>query len=181
MEKEQILAFFKSLSFDFLTKPMTDVDIITSSYNPFDKSFMKCLEFDNNLYVSVDKNDEGDFTVSWGKSDGWVGGLMWYANRGSFIIPTASWENVIKGFTKRTEPMLYLVSRYGCGGSDKIFAEGTFAELETYALSNGYERIENSSSDYVSFRNTSLSRYCNEKILTVYHLPKWMEKNIDRN
>lgn len=177
--KIEMINLMKSHSFKLTDSSLIEDFYYESAYNPFDLYYVSELHFNNNLLISIKKN-EGKFIISLGENTGWTGGIEKSHKEYSFDIPFLTFEEFKNGFINCIKNQEYcLVSKYNTGNIDEILFKGNINDIKSFAQENGYE-IKNYNRKLFNFYfyNSNIPTYQNKKVLEIYVLSSIQYNNI---
>jgi hypothetical protein len=177
--KMEMINLMKSHNFKLTDSSLIENFYYEEPYNPFDVNYVSELYFNNNLLISIKKND-GKFIISIGKDTGWTGGLETSNKEYSFDISSLSFEDFKNGFINCIKNQeYYLISKYGTGNIDEILFKGNIDDIKFFAQKKGYE-IKNYDRKLFNFYfcNSNIPTYKNNRVLEIYVLSSIQFNNI---
>lgn len=175
IDTDKLLAYLKTRQFQFTnSEKLEELYLESDTYNPFDTSFEGQIKGNNDLLITIDK-ENNQYKIRVGKDSGWIGGLSYTNNEEVFTIEILNTVSLINGFKNNLNNQLYtLCSLYSSNSiKDKIMV-GTLKEIDKYCLNLSYQK-ENAHESYKGtfkeffYYNYFLKQY-DKKLLKVFAL-----------
>lgn len=177
--KIEMINLMKSHNFKLTDSSLIENFYYEGAYNPFDINYVSELHFNNDLLISIKKN-ENKFIISLGEDTGWIGGLEKSNKEYSFDIPSLNFEDFKIGFINCIKNQEYcLISKYNTGNIDEILFKGNIEDIKSFAQKKGYE-IKNYGRKLFNFYfyNSNIPTYKNNRVLEIYVLSSIQYNNI---